>query len=123
MESKRQKQVGRLIQEKLAQIFLIEGKEFTGGALVTVSQVRMTPDLLVARVYLSIFNTPDPDALMDNIKQNAGAFRRVLGPRVRHLRRVPTLEFFKDDTLDEVFKLEEIFKELNKEKDKDSSED
>ncbi len=123
MESKRQKQVGRLIQEQLSQIFLIEGKEYTGGALVTVSQVRMTPDLLVARVYLSIYNTPDADALMDHVKKNSGAFRRVLGPRVRHLRRVPTLEFFKDDTLDEVFRLEEIFKELNKEKNEDTSED
>lgn len=116
-ETKRQKMVGRLIQEELSQIFLREGKEVTGNAMVTISNVRMTPDLLTARVYLSIFNAEDPDEIMYFIEANNKQFRRLLGNKIRHqVRRIPELAFFKDESLDEVFKLEEIFKQLKEEK-------
>ena len=116
MESKRQKQVARVVQQYMNDIFLKEGKEITEDALVTISHVRMTPDLQVARVYMSIYNSKHPDEIMRHIQVNAKALRRLLGQRIRHqLRKVPSLEFFKDDTLDEVFRLEEIFRELNEE--------
>jgi ribosome-binding factor A len=117
MESKRQKQVARVVQQYMNDIFLKEGKEITEDALVTISQVKMTPDLQVARVYVSIYNSKHPDEIMHYIQVNAKTLRHLLGQRIRHqLRKVPELSFFKDDTLDEVFKLEEIFRELNEEK-------
>ena len=104
-ESKRQKMVGRLIQEQLSEIFMREGKEITGKAMVTISSVRMTPDLLTARVYLSIFNTETPDEIMYYIEANNKQLRKILGQRIRHqVRRIPELGFFKDESLDEVFK-------------------
>lgn len=117
MESRRQKQVARVVQQYMNDIFLKEGKEITEDALVTISQVRMTPDLQVARVYVSIYNSDHPDEIMQHIQANGKGLRKLLGDRIRHqLRKVPELNFFKDDTLDEVFKLEQIFKELNAKK-------
>ena len=117
MESKRQKQVARVVQQYMNDIFLKEGKEITEEALVTISHVKMTPDLQVARIYLSIYNSKHPDEIMHFIQVNAKTLRHLLGQRIRHqLRKVPELQFFKDDTLDEVFRLEEIFRELNDEK-------
>lgn len=116
-ESKRQKQVARLVKEALSDIFLKEGKEITENALVTIAEVRMTPDLLTARVYFSIYNSEHPDEIMHYIESNNKAIRGLLGKRLgKNMRRVPELVFFKDDTLDEVFKLEEFFKELEAEK-------
>lgn len=117
MESKRQKQVAREIQTVLSDIFLKEGREITDGALVTIAGVNMTPDLLVAKVYLSIYNHKHPDEIMYYIESNTPQLRKLMGNKVgKYMRRVPELQFFKDETLDEVFKLEEIFKELNKNK-------
>ena len=123
-ESKRQKQVGRVIQEHLVDIFQKEAKEITGRAMVTISQVKMTPDLLTAYVYLSIYNAENPDEIMHFIESNTKQIRTLLGNRARHqVRRVPYLTFFKDETLDEVFRLEQIFKDLNKEKKSDADSD
>ena len=124
MESKRQKQVARLVQQYLSEIFLREGKEVTENALVTISHVKMTPDLYTARIYLSIYNTKHPDEIMTHIEANTNAFRKLLGQKVRHqLRSVPQLSFFKDETLDEVFKLEEIFRDLKEEREKKGQSD
>ncbi len=117
METRRQKQVAREIQSVMSNIFLKEGREITDGALVTIAGVRMTPDLLVAKVYFSIYNHENPDEIMHYIEANKGQLRKILGNKVgKHMRRVPELQFFKDDTLDEVFKLDELFKDLNKDK-------
>jgi ribosome-binding factor A len=117
METKRQKQVARVVQQYMSEIFLREGKQITEDALVTISQVRMTPDLQVARIYLSLYNTDHPDEILAHVEANNKALRNLLGQRVRHqLRKVPELVFFKDDTLDEVFKLEAIFRELKEAK-------
>ncbi|MCP4124308.1 MAG: 30S ribosome-binding factor RbfA [Bacteroidetes bacterium] len=116
-ESKRQKQVGRVIQEHMVDIFQKEAKEITGKAMVTISQVKMTPDLLNAYVYVSIYNTENPDEIMFYIESNTKQIRTLLGNRARHqVRRIPYLSFFKDETLDEVFRLEKIFKDLNEAK-------
>jgi len=116
-ESKRQKQIGRVVQEHMVDIFQKEAKEITGKAMVTISQVKMTPDLLNAYVYVSIYNVENPDEIMFYIESNSKQIRTLLGNRARHqLRRVPYLTFFKDETLDEVFRLEKIFKDLNEAK-------
>ncbi|MCB0698831.1 MAG: 30S ribosome-binding factor RbfA [Chitinophagales bacterium] len=122
-ESKRQKQIGKLVLEEMSDIFQREGMSMVDGGMVSISEVSMTPDLLEARIYLSLFQVNDPEALMQNITDRTPEWRHLLGQRVRHqLRRIPELKFFKDDTLDHVFKMEELFKSI-KESDKKNNTD
>lgn len=124
METRRQKQVAREIQLVMSDIFLKEGREITDGALVTIAGVNMTPDLLVAKVYFSIYNHKNPDEVMYYIEANKGQLRKLLGNKVgKYMRRVPELSFFKDDTLDEVFKLDQILKDLKKDKKSESDDE
>ncbi len=114
-ESKRQKQVGQLVMEELSSVFQKEGINVIEGGMVSISKVMVTPDLLEARVYLSLFQIKDADKLMHDIKERTPELRNELGKRVRNqLRRVPELHFFTDDTLDYVFKMEELFKQIKK---------
>lgn len=116
-ETKRQRQVGKLIQAELSDIFQRTGLNIVQGGMLSVSKVSMTPDLIEARVYLSLFQIPDAQQVLADIKERSWEYRKMLGERVRNqLRRVPYLEFFIDDTLDYVFKMEEVFKKLNEEK-------
>lgn len=116
-ESKRQRQVGQLIEEEMASIFQKEGINMIKGGMVSISKVSVTPDLLEARIYLSLFKIEHPDVLLEEIKAKTGELRKELGNRLRHhLRRIPDLQFFLDDTLDYVFKMEELFKKINEEK-------
>ncbi|MBS1773225.1 MAG: 30S ribosome-binding factor RbfA [Bacteroidetes bacterium] len=116
-ESKRQKQVGQLVMEEMSDIFQREGINIVDGGMVSISKVMVTPDLLEARIYLSLFQVKDPEKLMHSIRERTGELRKHLGQRVRNqLRRVPELVFFNDDTLDYVFKMEEIFKKIEEER-------
>ncbi|XZF12590.1 30S ribosome-binding factor RbfA [Chitinophagaceae bacterium MMS25-I14] len=116
-ESKRQKQVGRLVQEELSEIFQREGMNVVDGGMVSISKVAVTPDLLEARVYLSLFQVKEPQKLLHDIRDRTWEWRKLLGVRVKNqLRRVPELQFYADDTLDHVFKMEEIFKKINEER-------
>lgn len=116
-ESKRQKQVGKLIMEELGDIFQREGYSMKDGGMVSISKVLMTPDLLEARVYLSMFQVKAPSELMHEIKEKAWEFRKILGTRIKNqLRRVPELHFFTDDTLDYVYKMEDLFKQIQEER-------
>lgn len=116
-ESKRQKQVGQLINEEMSDIFQREGLNVVNGGLVSISKVTMTPDLLEARIYLSLFKFDDPQAFIDEMTARSGELRGILGNRLKNqLRRIPELKFFNDDTLDYVFKMEGIFKKLDEER-------
>ena len=116
-ESKRQKQVAGVIQEEMNDVFLRMGLNMVDGGMVSISNVKVTPDLLEARIYLSLFQVKDPDALIRRIEDRKGEIKKELGLRVKQqLRRMPELRFFKDDTLDHVFKMEEIFKKINEER-------
>lgn len=116
-ESKRQKQVGRLIQEEMSDIFQREGVNVVEGGMVSISKVMVTPDLLEARVYLSLFQIKEPEKFLHSIRDRAWEWRKLLGVRVKNqLRRVPELHFFSDDTLEHVFRMEEIFKKINDER-------
>ena len=118
-ESKRQKQVAGVIQEEMNDIFLRLGLNMVDGGMLSISKVKITPDLLEARIYLSLFQVRDQQALMSRIEDLTGEIKRELGNRVKQqLRRIPELRFFLDDTLDYVFKMEEIFKQINEEKNK-----
>ena len=120
-ESKRQKQVGKLIQQEMSDIFQREGLNVIKGGMVSISKVAVTPDLMEARIYLSMFQIKAPDTLLHDIRERTSEWRNQLGQRVKNqLRRVPELQFFIDDTLDYVFKMEEIFKKI-KEDDKEEA--
>ncbi len=115
--SKRQKQVAQLIEEEMTAIFQKEGINIIKGGMVSISKVNVTPDLLEARIYLSFFKIEHPDVLLEEIKAKTSQLRGALGNKLRHqLRRIPELQFFLDDTLDYVFKMEEIFKKLEDER-------
>jgi ribosome-binding factor A len=116
-ESKRQKQVGQLILEELSDVFQREGINVIEGGMVSISKVNVTPDLLEARVYLSFFQIKDPAKLLKDIKERTREIRGQLGSRIRNqLRRIPELQFFTDETLDYVYKMEDIFKKIQEER-------
>lgn len=123
-ESKRQKQVGKLIQAELSDIFQRHGLNMLQGGMISIAKVVMTPDLIEARIYLSLFQVKEPQKVLHDIKERGWEYRKELGERLRNqLRRVPYLEFFLDDTLDYVFRMEELFKQISKEKEEKNNGD
>jgi ribosome-binding factor A len=118
VESKRQKQVAKVIQAEMNQIFQYLGIQTVGkGGMVSISKVVVTPDLLESRIYLSLFQIPDSAKYLEEMNERIPEFRGMLGNRIKtQLRRIPTVAFYLDDTLDYVFKMEEIFSQLEKER-------
>ncbi|TCZ73616.1 30S ribosome-binding factor RbfA [Flaviaesturariibacter aridisoli] len=115
-EGKRQKQVAGLIQEEVNDIFRRLGMAMMDGGMVSVSGVKITPDLLEARIYLSFFQVADPKATHKKINERAWEVKRELAARIKtQVRRMPELRFFYDDTLDHVFKMENLFDQIKKE--------
>lgn len=109
--STRQLKVASQIQRDMAEIIRLKGMPFFDGALVSVSGVEISPDLSVAKVYVSVFPSQKAEAAMAVIKDNSGRFRGELGSRVaKQLRIVPELEFFLDSSLDYVEHIEELLK-------------
>jgi ribosome-binding factor A len=118
-ETKRQKQVAGLINEELNDIFLRMGLNMQDGGMVSISSTKITPDLFEVRIYLSLFQVKDPQAVLSKFEEKNKEIRKELGKRVRHqLRSIPELKFFIDDTLDYVFKMEELFEKIKKEEGK-----
>ncbi len=114
MTSIKQQQVASLLQQTLGDIFIREGRNIYGNAFVTVMQVRLTPDLLLARIYLSIYNVPNKQEIRRLIDENKNHIRHVLGMQIRNkVRRIPELEFYIDDTLDEVARIDALFDRLH----------
>ena len=112
MESTRQKKISRLLQRELSELFLREAKPFTLGAMVSVSKVRITPDLGLAKAYISIFPSNKKDEVYAEIDNNTAGIRRHLGMRVgKQLRVVPNLQFFVDDSLDYIDNIDRLLKE------------
>ena len=100
METTRQNKICRLLQKELSEIFLLQTKA-----------VRISPDLSVARAYLSIFPSEKAEEMIKNINENMKSVRYELGTRVRHqLRIIPELKFFVDDSLDYLEKIDELLK-------------
>lgn len=116
-EGKRQKQVAGLLHEYITDIFQRLGLNMINGGMVSVSSVKITPDLLEARVYLSFFKMEDTEDALQKITDRGWEIKKELVNRVKHqLRRIPEIKYFADDTLDHVFKMEELFKKINEEK-------
>jgi ribosome-binding factor A len=111
MESTRQNKVARLIQKDLGEIIQQLGKPALQGRMVTVTVVRMSPDLSVAKIYLSIFPSEEQIQYLEHLKQYNKIIRNQLGQRVKNqLRIVPELVFFIDDSLDYVEKIDQLLK-------------
>ena len=117
-QGKRQIQIAKVIKKEMIEIFAKEGYNIiNNNGMVSVSDVRITPDLYEARIYLSFFQIADADEMLSTIKEKTSEWRGHLGNRLKNsLRRIPTLTFFKDDTLEHVFKMEELFKQLEEDK-------
>jgi ribosome-binding factor A len=116
-EGKRQKQIAGLLNEELNAIFQRLGLTMINGGMVSIVSVKITPDLLEARIYLSLFQVGDPKATLKKIEERAWEIKKELAGRVgKQLRRMPELRFYLDDTLDHVFKMEDVFKKINEEK-------
>ena len=110
-QSTRQQKVGRELQRDLAEIIRSKGMAAFGGAMVTVSEVRVSPDLSIAKVYVSIFPSDKQQEVMKLLEENNKALRGELGRRVaKQLRIVPELDFYLDATLDYVEHIEELLK-------------
>ena len=116
-EGKRQKQVSALLLQEISDIFQRLGLGMVEGGLVSLTAVKVTPDLLEARIYLSFFQVKDAAAALKKIEERSWEIKRELATRVKHqLRRIPILQYFQDDTLEHASKMEELFRKLNAEK-------
>lgn len=110
MESTRQNKIARLIQKDLSNIFLEETRKVK-GVLISVSVVRVSPDLSVAKAYLSIYPSSLANELIENINNNSSKIRYKLGNLERHqLRIIPELKFFIDDSLDYIENIDKLLK-------------
>ena len=110
METTRQNKISRLLQKELSEIFLLQTKAMP-GVLVSVSAVRISPDMSIARVYLSDFPSEKAEEIVKNVNDNMKTIRYELGTRVRHqLRIIPELKFFVDDSLDYIEKIDSLLK-------------
>jgi ribosome-binding factor A len=115
MESIRQKQVAELIRRQFSTVLSEEGRYVYGTKpLVTVTQVIMTSDLALAKVYLSIYNTDNKQEVILEMEENYPRLKQALHHRLKkQIRAMPELKFYIDDTMDEVYKVEDLFKKFD----------
>jgi ribosome-binding factor A len=111
----RQEKFGKLIQKELAEVFTEHRSEWFNNAFITISNVTVSPDLGHAKVYMSFFNVSNKNEMLRVVELQTVPIRRELAARIRkQVRIIPELQFFIDDSLDYVFKMEKIFNEINK---------
>ena len=112
MTTTRQHKVSRLLQKELGEYFQRQGSALSGGKMVTVTVVRISPDLGVAKVYLSIFPAENAHEAVQAISEKAGLVRSELGRKLRNqLRHIPEFAFFLDDSLDYIDRIEDLLKD------------
>lgn len=115
-QSKRQLQIGEQIKRHFSTVLQMEGSYVYGNALVTVTNVLISPDMSIAKIYLSVYNHENKQAVILMMNEHKRQLKQSLAHRVRkHMRRVPDIDFYIDDTLDEVFKLDRLFQRLHDE--------
>ncbi len=113
LEGKRQKQVASVLEKEMNDIFQRLGLSMMDGGMISISSVKITPDLFDARIYLSFFKVKDPVEALKTINDRSWEIKRELTARVRHqLRSMPQLNFYIDDTLEYVDKMEQLFKDI-----------
>ncbi len=109
----RQKKINALLKEELSLIFLHKLQDPSLG-LITITSVKVSPDLKIAKVYISIYDRELREDILNKINEAKGLIRSQLAQKVKNMRRIPELNFYIDDTLDYVEKIENIFKEIHK---------
>ena len=111
MESTRQKKVARLVLKELSQIFNVESNNILGPIMISITAVRISPDLAYANIYLSIIPATDPNDAINKIKKNKSLLRKKLGIAVRNqLRVVPELNFYIDDSAEYAEQIDKLLK-------------
>lgn len=111
----RQEKFAKQVQRDLAAIFQEKGREWFGSQLVSISEVKVTPDLSYVKVYLSMFTAVDRASVMEAVELHARDIRHELARRIRNeVRKVPELTFFADTSLDYAAKMDRIFEQLRK---------
>jgi ribosome-binding factor A len=114
METKRQLQVGEQVRRAMSEVLNQEGRYLFEDALVTVTQVKMSPDLGLAKVYVSVYNTDSKQEVVLSLEGEKVRLRQSLGQRLRrHMRRIPDVDFYLDDTLDEMYRLNALFNKMH----------
>ena len=113
METKRQRQVGELIRRHFGTVLFQEGSYIYGNALVTVTNVKMSPDLGIAKIYLSIYNTENKQEVMLMMAENIHRLRQALSQRIKkHVRRIPNIAFYMDEMVDEMYRVNAMLENL-----------
>ncbi|PHI18655.1 ribosome-binding factor A [Lewinellaceae bacterium SD302] len=117
MESKRQRQVAEIIKRNFSLVLQQEGPYVYGAKpLVTVTEVKVAPDMSVAKIYLSIWNTENKQEVLLMMEEEQQRLKQAMANRVkRHLRRLPEMSYYEDETLDEMYKVNTMFDRLYKE--------
>lgn len=118
MDNRRQHKMASLLQQTMAGILQREAKNFVGNnVLISITKATISPDLSVARFYVSIFGNDEPQLTVDILNNTSYEWRKYLGNELRNnLRKVPEIEFFIDDSMEYAQKMNRIFKDLNKDK-------
>ena len=110
MGSIRQQKIEAAIRQELSMILLTKASEIALGAMVSITVVRVTSDLSLARCYLSIFASDEPTKVLESINHNSGLIRRDVGQRWKNMRKIPELRFFIDDSLDYAANIHSLLK-------------
>jgi len=112
METKRQEKIARLIQKEMGALFQIELADLGEGGMITVTKAKITPDLGLAKIYLSLLAVDDHQAVIDNINANETQIRFAFGKKIKNqLRHVPHLKFYEDDSMDYYENIERLLNE------------
>jgi ribosome-binding factor A len=113
-ETTRQQKYSKLIQKELSDIFLRDKRGILDNAFITIADVRMSPDLSVARIYISMLLVKEKEKVLENITLRKSEIRKALGNRIgKQVRIIPELIFFKDEVEENATRLDELIKNLN----------
>jgi ribosome-binding factor A len=124
MESKRQQKYSKLLQKELAEIFQEDVKSLFGSAFITITEVKVSPDLGYAKVYLSFLMVEDKKAELQKVKDLKGKVRGILGGRIKkQVRIIPQLDFYLDETMDHAAKMEQLFEKIKVKPDVENSDE
>jgi ribosome-binding factor A len=117
MESIRQKQVGEMIRRYFSMILTEEGSNIYGrDKLVTVTYVKMTPDLLVAKLYISVYGGENKQEVILQLEDTHNRLRQALAQKIgKQMRRMPDIEFYLDDTVDEMYRVGDLLNRIDTE--------
>lgn len=113
MESKRQLQVGEMIMRNFSMVLQQQGRFIYGDILVSVTKAIVTPDLAQAKIYLSIYGKENKDEVLMQLEENMHHLKQEFSHRIKkHIRRIPELFLFIDDTLDEMYRVDNMLKNI-----------